>query len=41
LHPGDIVLMHFTPHLGADLEVLLHAADAQGLTIGRLEDWLH
>ncbi len=41
LKPGDIVLLHFTPKLDTDLNVLFTAADQQGLGIGRLEDWLH
>lgn len=41
LRPGDIVLLHFTPNLRADLQALFAAADAQNLQIGRLEDWLY
>lgn len=40
LQPGDIVLLHFTPHLDQDLTALLAQAEAQQLQIGQLEDWL-
>ena len=41
LRPGDIVLLHFTDNLKQDLQVLFAAAEAEGLQIGRLEDWLY
>ena len=41
LNPGDIVLLHFLPSLDKDLTALFAEADARGLKIGRLEDWLH
>jgi peptidoglycan/xylan/chitin deacetylase (PgdA/CDA1 family) len=41
LKPGDIVLLHFTPHLANDLQVLIDAAKSLNLQFGKLEDWLH
>jgi peptidoglycan/xylan/chitin deacetylase (PgdA/CDA1 family) len=40
LQPGDIVLMHFRPTLAQDLAAVLARAQAEGLRIGRLEDYL-
>lgn len=40
LRPGDIVLLHFTPLLEHDLNVLLDVAQSAGLHIGQLEDWI-
>lgn len=40
LRPGDIVLLHFTPSLAADLRVVLAQVAAAGLRVGRLEDYL-
>lgn len=40
LQPGDVILMHFRPDLLANLQVLVDDLDAQGFTVGRLEDYL-
>ncbi|MDP9101994.1 MAG: polysaccharide deacetylase family protein [Actinomycetota bacterium] len=40
LVPGDIVLMHFRPSMRADMTAFLDAVAAQGLSLGRLEDYL-
>ncbi len=40
LRPGDIVLLHFRPELKHDLEVLMRAAQAQGLQLAQLQDYL-
>jgi peptidoglycan-N-acetylglucosamine deacetylase len=40
LQRGDIVLLHFTPGLTADLERVLAAADAAGLKPARLRDYI-
>lgn len=41
LRNGDIILLHFTPHLHSDLQVIFDQIDKQHLQIGQLEDWLH
>jgi peptidoglycan/xylan/chitin deacetylase (PgdA/CDA1 family) len=41
LLPGDIVLLHFTPHLHSDLQVIFDQIDKDHMQIGQLEDWLH
>ncbi|MDQ6900736.1 MAG: polysaccharide deacetylase family protein, partial [Candidatus Dormibacteraeota bacterium] len=40
MQPGDIVIMHFRPELARDLATTLARAKADGLGIGRLEDYL-
>lgn len=40
LRPGDIILTHFRPDLYDNLVTLKQAADAAGLRIARLEDYL-
>ncbi|GLF92895.1 polysaccharide deacetylase family protein [Streptomyces yaizuensis] len=40
LRAGDIVLLHFTPDLAADLTRVLAAADAAGLKPARLRDYI-
>lgn len=40
LRPGDIVLLHFTPSLAADLRAVLAQVATAGLRVGRLEDYL-
>lgn len=40
LEPGDIVLLHFRPELGKDIETVMQAAHAQNLAVARLEDYL-
>lgn len=40
LQPGDVILLHFRPDLLQNLEMLVDALDAQGFTVGRLEDYL-
>lgn len=40
LEPGDIVLLHFKPDLKKDLEMLQATAQARGLRIGKLADYL-
>jgi peptidoglycan/xylan/chitin deacetylase (PgdA/CDA1 family) len=40
LYPGDVILLHFTPNLQADLATAKDAADAAGFRIARLEDYL-
>jgi peptidoglycan/xylan/chitin deacetylase (PgdA/CDA1 family) len=40
LRPGDIVLLHFVPHLSEYLAHTLRVIKAAGLTVGRLEDYL-
>lgn len=40
LQPGDVILLHFRDELAQELQVLLDAASAAGLGIGRLEDYL-
>lgn len=37
---GDIVLLHFTPHLAEYLERTLKMIEGRGLKVGRLEDYL-
>ena len=37
---GDIVLLHFTPHLSEYLERTLKMIEGRGLKVGRLEDYL-
>ena len=41
LRNGDIILLHFTPHLHSDLQAILDQIDKQHLQVGQLEDWLH
>ncbi|MFD4655350.1 polysaccharide deacetylase family protein [Kitasatospora sp. NPDC058444] len=41
LQPGDVVLMHWTDTLAADLQRALAAADAAGLKPAGLVDYLH
>jgi peptidoglycan/xylan/chitin deacetylase (PgdA/CDA1 family) len=40
LRPGDIILTHFKPDLYDNLVTITQAADAAGLRIARLEDYL-
>ena len=40
LRPGDLVVLHFRPALAQDLTAVLTRAKADGLGIGRLEDYL-
>jgi peptidoglycan/xylan/chitin deacetylase (PgdA/CDA1 family) len=40
MQPGEILLLHFTPDLARDLQAVFTDAEAKGLRIGRLEDWL-
>jgi peptidoglycan/xylan/chitin deacetylase (PgdA/CDA1 family) len=40
LHPGDIVLMHFTPAFKQDLQAFIAASKTAGLQPQLLEDWL-
>ncbi|MCD9622332.1 polysaccharide deacetylase family protein [Rhabdothermincola salaria] len=40
LEPGDIILTHFKPDLRANLEAITAMADAAGLRIARLEDYI-
>jgi len=40
LLPGDIILMHFRSDLSENLSVVFAALAAQGLGVGRLEDYL-
>ncbi len=40
LSKGSIILLHYTPNLGADLKVALAAARAQGLRPAPLRDYL-
>ena len=40
MQPGDIVLAHFRPTLYEDLLLLIAAAEQQGLTFARLEDYV-
>jgi len=40
LLPGDIILMHFRSDLSENLSVVFAALGAQGLGVGRLEDYL-
>jgi peptidoglycan/xylan/chitin deacetylase (PgdA/CDA1 family) len=40
LYPADVILLHYTPGLQADLATIKAAADAAGLRIARLEDYL-
>ncbi len=40
LHPGDIVLMHFTPAFKQDLQAFIVASNAAGLQPQLLESWL-
>lgn len=40
LKPGDIVLMHFTPHFTSDLQAFIDAQNAAGLHTELLENWL-
>jgi peptidoglycan/xylan/chitin deacetylase (PgdA/CDA1 family) len=40
LYPGDVILLHFTTNLQADLATIKAAADAAGFRIARLEDYL-
>jgi peptidoglycan/xylan/chitin deacetylase (PgdA/CDA1 family) len=40
LEPGDIILTHFKPDLRANLEAIKAMADAAGLRIARLEDYI-
>jgi len=41
LQPGDVILLHFTDTLAADLQRALDAADAAGLKPAALTDYLH
>ena len=40
LLPGDIILMHFRPDLSENLSVVFAALAAEGLGVGRLEDYV-
>ena len=40
LRAGDVVLLHFTPHLAHDLQVALRAAHRAGLAPASLADYL-
>ncbi len=40
LVPGDIVLMHFSPDMMANLQVFINQAEQDHLKVARLEDWL-
>jgi peptidoglycan/xylan/chitin deacetylase (PgdA/CDA1 family) len=40
LHHGDIILLHFTPHLSSDLYLLAQRLAALHLHVGRLENYL-
>lgn len=40
LQPGDIILMHFRPDLSENLSVVFAALAAEGLGVGRLEDYV-
>jgi len=40
LHRGDIILLHFTPTLYSDLELLALRIAAAHLTVGRLENYI-
>ncbi len=40
LSPGDIVLLHWTPRLAGDLQVLTSVLDRSGLHAALLEDYL-
>jgi len=41
LLPGDIILMHFRPDLSQNLSVVFAALAAEGLGVGRLEDYVN
>ena len=40
LTPGDIVLLHYTPSLRSDLEILLEKMKQAGLTPALLREYL-
>ncbi len=40
LHRGDIILLHFTPTLYSDLQVLALRIAAAHLTVGPLENYI-
>jgi peptidoglycan/xylan/chitin deacetylase (PgdA/CDA1 family) len=40
LKPGDIILIHWRPYLYRDLPIAIDAAEAQGLRVAALQDYL-
>lgn len=40
LRPGDIILMHFRPHLAHDFPIVLDRIRKQGMQVGRLGDYV-